>query len=160
MFIQDNIPHFYSNDYKWTRITNRGFIKTFDPDQIPEGMWDPGRLTGTYCRIDNDGKLYKIIGVEKFQHMISPEDPYDKPFSLMVKNPLISMPVTKQVYLSYGNLEYLANELLEFMSELPSDQRLIKAQYRLTEDQNLLLEGQRWLTQDELDSYSKGLFDE
>lgn len=33
-----NIRHFYSNNSEWQRITGRGFIKTFDADEIPEGV--------------------------------------------------------------------------------------------------------------------------
>jgi len=156
-----NIPYFISEerDYGWTRIKGRGFIKTFSADQLPEGMWNPSDLTGTYCRIDWDGKIYKIIGVETFKHMISPEDPYDKNFSLMVSldAPLISIEVKKTIYRT--DLESLIEEFQKFLNTVSRDSGL-ETPRMYVDGYKINLHGERWLTAEELENYNKGLFDD
>jgi hypothetical protein len=154
-----NIRHFYSNNSEWQRITGRGFIKTFDADEIPEGMWNPGDLTGTYCRIDHDGKIYKILGVEMFRPLISPEDPYDHPFGLLVATtaPLIPISVKKTIYRT--DLESLIEEFQEFLNTVSRDAQLETPRMQV-DGYAIHLHGERWLTYEELENYNKGLFDD
>lgn len=151
-----NIRHFISNNLEWQRIRGRGFIKTFEPDEIPEGMWNPGDLTGTYCRIDSDGKIYKILGVEMFRPLISPEDPYNHRFSLLVADPLIPVKVNKTIPYR-TDLEWLIEQFQEFLNTVSKDPKL-ETPRMVIEDHQIHLRGERWLTTEELETYKEGLF--
>lgn len=156
------IRHFYSdnNQYDWTRIKGRGFVKTFSADEIPEGMWDPGELTGTHCRIDHDGKIYKIIAVEKFMIMISPTEPYNKSFSLMVADPRIPFEVIKELPATIS-LKDMIEEVLSFQQEI--DEAITPGMVRIDTDERgtpvMKLQGSRWLTDDELLALRDGMFE-
>ena len=74
----------FTSNGDWFHVTSRGWVTNITKDQIPEGMWDPGVLSGQQVIID--GKEYKCRGVEMFRPIISPENPYHFDFGLLVSD--------------------------------------------------------------------------
>jgi hypothetical protein len=63
-------------------IKGRGLVYSFDAEQIPAEMWDPGQLKGEDVLID--GTPHRVRGVETFCICRSPDFPYRKSFGLLV----------------------------------------------------------------------------
>jgi len=79
---QSLINPIFTTNGEWRRIKGQGFEIGVWPDQIPEGVWNPGTMTGLTAIID--GEEFLIKGVDMFRHMISPDAPYDKTFGILV----------------------------------------------------------------------------
>ncbi len=74
----------YSFDSEeWLYITGRGWLAVIGPNQIPDGMWNVGVLTGQQVMID--GYEFKVIGVDMARPLISEDNPYRWHFGLLVR---------------------------------------------------------------------------
>jgi hypothetical protein len=72
----------FTTNRTYFRIRERGWVVSVSADQIPDGVWDPGTMTGLTAVID--GEEFLIKGVEMFRPMISPENPYTFGFGILV----------------------------------------------------------------------------
>lgn len=132
-----------SDDLGWTRVPNVGFKKSFDREKLPHDVDRPLDLKDTYCHIDSDNKIYKIISaLEEFYK-----------FELIVEDPLISVNLAP-VEMCLGN--YDLEGLVENLADLSNKGY---SRVNMTEE-GLAISGSRYLEEDELIAYRDGLFED
>lgn len=65
----------------WYEIHEQPVAHITSNPYLPE-LWDPGQLKNETVEID--GQMYEVKAVEKFMIMISPSQPYQLSFGLLV----------------------------------------------------------------------------